>query len=207
MFPQSKIKVRKSSFDKIIIDGVSYNTCPNVVRFIETPEIANEFVYICDIDIITLQRNITDIHIKNMKDNGIEYSNIVRPYTDPRFKRLTGLHFTKWNSYYPIPPFIDLIKGMMLNHDEVFLYNLVFKKNIINEELTFRPVHGIHCSPNRPDPHALIGWGIKNWQKEWIEYRNDKTFLKIEKFFSDRIINNIQKIDNVIDICNNHSTE
>lgn len=193
IYKNSKIKLKIVNFNSIKIKNKEYKMCPNVVRFIETPTIKNDFVYICDIDIITLQKNITEIHIKDMMKTGLNYSNIVRPNSDIINRRLTGLHFTKWDSYYPIPNFEDIAKNGWLNHDEVFLYFLVKKNNIISDTNIFRPVHGIHISPNRKNP---LDWGLKKWKKEWLEYRKSKDFLYIEKLFSSKLINYINKIDN-----------
>lgn len=190
-YPNSRIEIIKAYFGSRNIENKIYNSCPNVVRFIETPTIKNEFVYICDIDIITLQKNIQQIHVDDMTKNGLNYSNKVRLSNDPA-KRLTGLHFSKWENYYPIPHYQDLIIKGLLGRDEVFLYELVKKRNKISEETTFRPIHGIHISPNRVDP---IEWELKKWKKEWIEYRNSNEFLYLEKLFSPKIINYIMTID------------
>jgi len=35
---------------------------------------------------------------------------------------------------------------------------------------TFRPVHGIHMSLNRPNPggtNNIPGWGADKWKEEW----------------------------------------
>ena len=191
---KNKIELRIVNFGGIEIENKLYKSCPNVVRFIETPNIKNDYVYICDIDIITLQNNIMQIHIDDMNKTGLNYSNIVRPTSisdNTDKKRLTGLHFTKWSKYYPIPDFRDLIIKNLLSHDEIFLYKLVQKNNMILEDNHFRPVHGIHMSLNRP----VKKWGIKKWKKEWTTYRNSTTFLYIEKLLSEEIVNSIKKID------------
>lgn len=186
---------------KINIRKVKFNITPNTVRFIETPEITNEYVYISDIDIVTLQKNVSVLHINDMDTTGLNYSNIVRPYTKENHKRLSGLHFTKWESYYPIPDYSDLAKRGLLNDDEVFLYELVSKQNKVSETTKYRPVHGIHMSPNRKNPEATLGWGLTEWKEEWISYRNDSDFKFIEKsFLSDRLTNNIKLIDKYYNI-------
>lgn len=196
-YPKTNISIYKVNFDKITIDGRVYSKCPNVVRFINTPNIKNEYVYICDVDIITLQKNIIQIHIDDMKKTGLSYSNIVRPLIseDENLKMLTGLHFTKWDAYYPIPNYTDLILKNMLNYDESFLYNLVKKNNSILETHNFRPVHGIHASSNRIIGNEL-GWGLKKWRKEWEFYRNSNEFKDIEGLFNNQIKAIIKMIDN-----------
>lgn len=66
-FPE-KIFIRESSwFGKVR---------PNTIRFIETPVTRDfDYVYIGDIDIIILDKNICDIHLKNMQDFGLPFSN------------------------------------------------------------------------------------------------------------------------------------
>lgn len=203
-YEQSRIELRKVSFKPITIRRKDYGLCPNVVRFIETPTIKNDFVYICDIDIITLQKNISQIHINDMDNTGLNYSNIVRPSENKENKRLTGLHFTRWDAYYPIPIFTDLTIRGYLGHDEIFLYQLVAKKNKILETHSFRPVHGIHMSLNRSD---LSEWGIKKWKREWLVYRNSDEFLFLEKLFSTKITDNINKIDDYYNAVEKSFTE
>lgn len=188
-YKNSKILIRNANFNYFIIENKKYKIIPNIVRFLETPQIKNSFVYLCDIDIITLQKDIQKIHTDYILNNKIDYSNIVRPNSN----RLSGLHFTKWDSLYPLPDFEDLVKKGMLNHDEVFLYNLVKKKNKINEKLTFRPVHGIHISQNR---EKILEWGVKKWKEDWYFYRNSNSFKYLEHFFSELIKEKILKIDN-----------
>ncbi len=193
IYPNNKIELSVVDFGPIKVDNKLYNSCPHIIRFINTPNIKNDFVYICDIDIITLQKNISQIHINDMNSTGLNYSNIVRPYTDNSKKRLTGLHFTKWDNYYPIPNFDDLIIQNMLNNDEIFLCKLIEKNNTVSETHTFRPVHGIHISLNRSNVEE---WGIKRWRKEWLIYRNTPDFCYLEKLFDVELTDSVRKIDN-----------
>jgi hypothetical protein len=190
-YPNNKLNIVAADFNDIKINGRSFYICPNIVRFITVPTIINEYVYISDVDIITLQKNIMDIHVKDMADSKLAYSNIVRPVVNG-IKRMTGLHFTKWNEIYPIPDYTDFILNGMTGHDEVFLYNIVKRRTAINESSTFRPVHGIHMSPNRTN---VKEWGLSKWKTEWCTYRNSAEFLYLETMFSTNIKNNIAKID------------
>lgn len=197
-YPDSTITLRKANFKTMFIENKQYKIIPNVVRFIETPTIKNDYVYICDIDIIILQKQIEQIHIDFMNKIKSDYSNLVRPSLK---KRLTGLHFCKWDSYYPIPNYDDLAE--ILCHDEHFLYYLVKKKNEIIENTTFRPVHGIHASQNREDINA---WGISSWSKQWLVYRQSSEFFHLEKMFSSKISKIIKRIDNYYDSKDNASS-
>lgn len=192
-YPSSKVLIRCVSFKPFIIGGRLYNPSPNVVRFYETPVLTNKYVYISDIDIITM----TDIvypHFSKMKETGLGYSNIIRPNSNP--KRLTGLHFTEWESYYPLGSIVESITGGSLHNDEVFLHEMVDKKvGPLREDLNFRPVFGIHCSPNRENLKGGSGWGVDRWIGQWKEYRNSVEFKELEPLFSKKIKENIEKID------------
>jgi hypothetical protein len=194
-YSNNKIVIREVNFGRYNIDGKFYNIIPNSVRFIETPSIINEYVYIGDIDIVTLQNDVSVIHIEDMRQTGLNYSNIVRPYDNNKMKRLSGLHFTKWESYYPVPNYNNLAKEGLLNHDEVLLYRLVTMKNDVSESHLFRPVHGIHMSPNRKSD-AKLGWGLGKWKNEWLSYRESNEFQYLKKnYFSKRILENLDIID------------
>jgi len=174
------------------INGKSCNSISNTIRFFTTPKIKTNYVYISDVDIINLQKNFINIHIENMGRTGLPYSNIVRPSSN----RLSGLHFTPYENYYPIPDYSDLCEKNILLHDEVFLYELV-KKRYPNFNLseTFRPVHGIHVSLNR-EPAGKLGWGMNGWKDQWIDFRKSEVFLLLEPTFTEMIKNKIKIIDN-----------
>lgn len=194
----NKFLIKLVEFDTITINGIKYQTIPNTVRFFTIPQIKTDYVYISDIDIITLEKNIVDIHINNMKRTNLPYSNIVRPLSNKpnEIKRLSGLHFTPFENYYPIPNFEDLCKDKLLNHDEGFLYKIVEKRyDSFNYNETFRPVHGIHISPNR-EPNGNLGWGLNRWKKEWLGFRNSDIFLEFEQLLPNYIKNKIDIIDN-----------
>lgn len=185
--------LREVKFDIININGKSFRTCPNVIRFIEEPILKSRYIYIGDVDIITLENDITNIHLDHMSKTGLNYSNIIRPIRENEiYKRMTGLHFSKWDNYYPIGDFENLAEKSLLSLDEVFLHEIVSSKNDTIESDIFRPVHGIHISPNR-DIH---GWGVGKWLDKWMIYRNSEEFKILEKLTSDEIKDNFKKIDN-----------
>lgn len=140
---------------------------PNSVRFLNQPETKADYVYISDIDIFYTDTNIIDIHLSAMKENHQDFSNIIRPGTP----RLTGLHFTKWDAMYPIP---KSKRGKRdRRNDELILNELVTEKTgkPPRKDLTFRPVHGIHTSPNRTiagNGPRKPSWGINEQKaKRW----------------------------------------
>jgi hypothetical protein len=177
-----------------------FEKTPHLTRFIETPHLIADNVYISDVDIICLVPDITAIHLADMKLTGLPYSNIVRSKPEPHtgWLRLTGLHFTPWNNYYPIPDLGDLLKSDYHNIDEAFLYQLIsLKYPVFNYENDFRPVHGIHVSVNR-NPLSKVGWGIDNFREEWKIFRNTVEFLGLEKLTTQYIKNVINIIDDEI---------
>jgi hypothetical protein len=175
---------------------------PNSVRFITEPAIPSEFIYISDIDIVTLESGIADQHIAEMARTGLPYSNWVRTGK----KRLTGLHFSRCDWQYPLPPCDDLAIAAM--NDEELLYTLVGRKLGFDPPATaerFRPVHGIHMSPNRSpaastrDGRARPGWRIGPQRNRWMQFRRTEAFRNVEPHFSERIRAYIAQIDELID--------
>ena len=117
-----------------------------------------------------------------MKKHNSHYSNIVRPNST----RLSGLHFTETNSYWPLPN----TKGVnMAQGDETLLYELVERKlgkEAIDKNRKYRPVHGIHFSLNRPDvggSDGIPGWGAEKWEEKWREFTNSSIFKETYPFF------------------------
>lgn len=199
----NRFLIREVDFKGVTVDGTLYQTSPNTVRFYVEPEIKSNYVYISDIDIIVLVKNFHEQHITHMSNSSLPYSNIVRPFKDNSLKRLTGLHFTPYNNYYPIPEFNDLCKLNLLSYDEPFLYELVKKRHSnFKYDETFRPVHGIHASLNR-EPTGQLNWELPRWKQEWISFTNDEYFKKIEPTFTDLIKKTITKINNYYNESNN----
>ena len=147
-------------------DGVA----PNSVRFLETPEVITEFTYIGDIDILILEP-IAPRHIERMKELSLPYSNVMR---DGR-EALSGLHFTRSDSYYPV----TTPSGVDPNRDEELLYQLVRARGLpLPPPGLGRPVHGFHLSPNRsPLPRTVDGrrtvhWGLDKSKAHVRAYRD-----------------------------------
>lgn len=137
------------------------------MRFLIQPRTVAPYVYIGDVDILILEGGITDTHIANAKALGLPYSNILRPGGD----RLSGLHFTEWDAYYPVDP---LPVSMMRNFvgDETLLRLFVERRGLAMPTGTFRPLHGIHMSPNRTTiirTPGTLSWGVG--PAEWAAYQ------------------------------------
>jgi len=133
--------------------------------------------------------------IDDMKRRKNCYSNIQRINT----LRLTGLHFIKYNSYYPIP---------VLNNtdilDENLLYNIMKAKGIkIDNDTQYRPVFGIHLSPGRINVGSYgktVGWGADNYKFQWLNYMKSEDFKFIYPLLDSTIINKIKKLNKFFSI-------
>lgn len=177
-FPESIIKINENLFVRdgnyAIIDGKKcfFNT----VRFITTPTIIDEYLYIGDIDIICLENDIFSKHISFMKKKNMCYSNMVRK----NISRLTGLHFSIYNKYYPLPSLENID---MMKNDEEILTEIVMRKGIeINFDSSWRPTHGIHFSKNRTvvrGDSKTPGWNADAYMKKWSEFINSEEFMFI----------------------------
>lgn len=162
---------------------VKYRECPaveghtlNAIRFLYQPLTKAEYVYIGDIDILILADNIVSSHVKNMELYHLDYSNIVRH--NKTSNRLTGLHFCRYDMMYPIHRLNDVPVNI---NDEEYLYLLMADKGLKTppKEAFYRPIHGIHCSYNRPvfDKTPMSGidngavrWGIGAWTDKFIAF-------------------------------------
>jgi hypothetical protein len=173
---------------------------PNSVRFLNEPVLPSQYIYISDIDIVTLQAGIADQHLADMERTGLPYSNWVRTGR----RRLTGLHFSRKDWQFPLPAHDDLNVSEI--NDEELLYTLVERKLGFKppEGDKFRPLHGIHMSPNRSPTGSVVngrarpGWVIGPHRQHWRQFRDTETFRDIELCLSERIRSYIAEIDQVV---------
>ena len=196
-YPQSKIQIDYNLFIKNK-SGTFYNNklyATGSIRFVTQPRIKNKYVYITDVDILVFVNNFYLELIDDMKRRKNCYSNIQRINT----LRLTGLHFIKYNSYYPTP---------VLNNtnmiDENLLYNMMESKGIrIDNDTQYRPVFGIHLSPSRPKVGSYAktaGWGADNYKFQWLDYMKSEDFKFIYPLLNETIIDKINKLNNFFSI-------
>lgn len=191
-FPNSEIKINENLFVRegkyALVDGIK--CLFNTVRFITTPTIKNEYIYIGDVDIICLERNIFSKHVEVMKKENMCYSNIVRKNSNP--PKLTGLHFSLYDCFYPHPS----LEGIdMTTNDEEILAKMVMRKGItLNYSALWRPIHGIHFSQNRPSikgTDKIPGWNADRYKHQWIEFINTEEYQfiinKTNKFIKEMI--------------------
>ena len=166
---------------------------PNTVRFLTPPQVAADYIYIGDIDIIFLDRTFPTAHLNFMAKTGLPYSNSVRPGT----KRLSGLHFTKRAAYYPVPE----TKGLDLtsSNDEEVLYQLVRRKGLpVQDQEWFRPTHGIHMSPNRSirgEPGVRPGWGVEHHLANYRQFIAFEPMRALRPYLSARVRGYLDQIE------------
>lgn len=206
-YPNSKILLKENFFitngNKTLFNNkkIMHNT----VRFITEPIIKSDYVYIGDIDIICMENNIFQQHIDHMNSLGLVYSNIVRKNNPTHF---SGLHFSKYNAYYPLP---DISKLNLIINDEIILKNIVeLKGHKINYDTNFRPIHGIHFSKNRPTVEGdgkKPGWEADGWKNEWINFCKSEEYKTIYPHLTPFVKKQIEKlnkyynIDEKINLC------
>ncbi len=145
----------------------SYNgnlVMENSLRFLIEPTLKREFVYIGDVDIL-IAENVMQKHSAVFRA-GLPYSNIIRSGTN----KLTGLHFTRYDCFYPIREHDDLIARFF--NDEELLFQLVNRAGYLKRQPEIdlagvgRPQHGMHMSLNRIpfcDSAIRPDWGV-TWE-------------------------------------------
>ena len=195
-YKNSQILIRynmfKVDYNKSKVKQAIYNDKEmmiNSVRFVSEPLIKNTYTYISDIDIISFEKNFYNIHIKNMDKNNLVYDNIVRKNTN----RLSGLHFVKTKYHYPIN-----YKNLNTEiNDEQLLFEISKNKYTINNNLIFRPVHGIHMSLNRniTTINNIPGWNADKWKNHWQNFTHTDIYNEIYKSFDKFIIELIEKLE------------
>ena len=190
----SKIKINYNAFIKnqtgIFYDNIKLKDI-NSVRFVSQPKIKNKYVYFSDTDIFVFVDNFYLELIDDMNRRKIPYSNIVRPNN----KCLSGLHFIEYDSYYPI----TFQKNFNLYYDEELLYNIIKEKGIkIDYNIKYRPVFGIHASPNRPNVFApdFPDWGAANYKFNWMNYCKTSDFKFIYPLLNSYIKEKILMLNN-----------
>lgn len=133
---------------------------PNSARFLSETETRRAYLYIGDIDILILEE-IASIHLKLMAVTGLPYSNILRQGRP----KMSGLHFTRTEAFYPLPAISGEIADEIIRRDEYLLYEIIRARGLAMPPADFnlRPIHGFHLSLNRR-PTAARGL---NWSIDW----------------------------------------
>lgn len=176
--------------------GFNYNekVIPNTIRFIEPATDIAEYLYIGDIDLLVFE-DICDIHIPRLIDEVRPFSNIVRDCSANK-PRLTGLHFCKYDDFYPLPDISDF--DLSVENDEYILYELVKRKGLnIDYDYKYRPECGIHMSLNR-DPvgryvntksrysaeSSSLSWGGQYYYTKLLDQIQDQDFMLLYPYLS-----------------------
>lgn len=172
---------------------------PNTVRFLTEPVTRVDYIYIGDIDIIHLDRDFPAQHLKFMDRMNLPYANSRRSGT----ARMTGLHFAQWQAMYPLPDTSDL--DVRRENDEVVLGAICDRKGLPRHDQMWRPVPGIHVSPNR-EPISVAGadgvrrpdWGIRNWVAAYGDFRASPMFRDLYPTLRGRAKAAIDAIDDAL---------
>ena len=168
---------------------------PNSVRFLLKPEMTAKYVYIGDVDILLLERNIEDYHIEFMKKYDSDFSNVLR-----NENQLTGLHFMEYEKMYPvkIPRGADLLSM----NDEVLLCSMMREKQCkfppLGIPLSERKTHGMHISMlSRPPLRTLTthdrqvnfpAWTISPNAAKYLEIRYSTPVVEFMQCISENQI-------------------
>jgi len=175
------------------------------IRWLTKPSVASKYVYIGDIDLITLEGNVAKKHAAHATFIERPYSNIVRRKN--KKKKITGLHFVLTKPYYAKLNHkrLGIIQKRIANGnwslsklDECLLYYLIKTyvdlppKHVIKassgkpwEKINYRPTHGIHISFGR----KLHGWGVtKHWLQQSIVFKDTQLWKDSVSFLDSKFI-------------------
>lgn len=176
------------------------NHIPNTYRFFEVPTVQSKYTYISDIDMMYME-NILPNYLKTWPQN-LPYHNIVRPNS----VRLTGLIMVKNDEYY-----IDEFKQCQKKYydknyhenDEKILYNMCKDVHgLPDNSFNYRPVFGIHFSPNRGKCKTMSLKTIKRYYDTFLNTAN-----KYQHLFKYDIFNNLlNQLKNDFKIVKNDSS-
>lgn len=117
----------------------------NSLRFFEIPTVNSKYTYITDIDVLNLDECVG--LYEKFWPSGLCYNNILRPVSSPR---LSGIHMCKTQEFYS-DKYKDILRTTpKTNADESLLAHMC---NAVHglpvKEHSFRPILGVHFSPNR----------------------------------------------------------
>ena len=174
-------------------------------RFVQIPTVKTDYVYIGDVDILILDSMISDQHIHNMLANDLPFSNVLRNDAgNAHFEigpRLTGLHFSEWGAYYPLPETLTKQNEISSEH---LLYEIVRDKLGDFEISTdFRPMHGFHISDKLHtwDPNSTEQIGLHtDYLTGYFSLRGSEYWNILRPLFSEIYLSWLDIIDSTIDM-------
>ncbi|WP_018984658.1 hypothetical protein [Salinimonas chungwhensis] len=169
---------------------------PATLRFVQTPALKAEYVYIGDIDILVFE-NVFSIHKNLIEDFDLPFSNVIRPQSVLSGRpRLTGLHFCEYKKYYPLAGLDSLDYNS--ENDEHILYLIMKKKGLmVPGNFSIRPECGVHISLSRSPlgnctgaQHKkkfsmgnIVGWKFNGYEKEFKLQTEEKDYQSIRPYF------------------------
>ncbi|HEX8232799.1 MAG TPA: hypothetical protein VF559_05595 [Caulobacteraceae bacterium] len=172
---------------------------PHVVRFVTPPQNRAEYVFISDVDFVFLNPELIDQHFRIMGRLGLPYSNSIRPGT----RRMSGLHFTRWDALYPLPD----LSGLDLHHanDEENLAAILERKGLpLQDRVWERPSPGVHISPSRDmnpsdkDGRRIPGWSWQPFAAEHQAFWSREDAKALRPLLSDRLRAALAQLDEAV---------
>lgn len=195
-FKDELLTLREICGDNYLIRGFSRplnHHIPNTYRFLEVPTVSAKYTYIADIDIMFLEP-IVENYLKRWPagNPAPPYNNMIRKGTT----RMTGVHFVITADY-----FTDALKAAQerlyrspKTNDEMILYQMCESAfGPVDLEYAWRPIYGIHFSPNRGPEKVMDLITTPIYTKKFIEYIDKYTKMKSYPCFS-RLINQLDTV-------------
>jgi hypothetical protein len=190
---KSEIETLKKINNNFLIREPQYklnNHINNTYRFFEKPTINSSYTYICDIDVMILD-NILPKFKKNWTNN-LCYNNIIRNYNcSKKDMRLTGCHLVETKKYYTTNFLKIQEKYYNLNkriNDEVILKNMCEKiHGLPDSNFKFRPIYGIHFSPNRGNNKKISLITYKSYKDKFNKLINNYPNISNFKIFKNLV--------------------
>lgn len=185
--------LRKYYNNRFLITSNISNVNGSVARFILQPITNCYYTYITDIDIMLLERDIIEKHVRNMQETGQVLSNKCR-----KRDMLTGCQMVISKPYYEKT--IQARKTIRFKSDEQTLFEIVKRsfgdpRKILND---YRPLHGYHLSLKRqPD---YIAWKLtpKRFKKEYEITKATKIYKEIYRFFDKKFIDVLNTLEELL---------
>jgi hypothetical protein len=155
---------------------------PNTYRFFEKPHVDSLYTYIADVDIMFLKNDIVSKYLESWPKN-LPYNNKIRLNAP---SRLTGIHMVKTKDYYTDQLYEcqkQYYHGRIEN-DELILQKMckeIFGLPELRHQ--FRPIYGIHFSPNRGPNKCMKLQTSKLYYNKFIELKEKyKDLFEFEIF-------------------------
>ena len=144
---------------------------PNTYRFFETPVVYATYTYIMDVDVMMLD-DIVPLFAARFPSKPHLLNNIIRKNTN----RLTGMHYVHTKNYFT--PKLkraqkELYHSNVLENDEEVLYDIVQRVHPLPpREFQWRPIFGIHFSPNRGLNKSMQLRTTRNYYDKFMHVRD-----------------------------------